>query len=182
MTNKRVNKKLDIDMTSEQWVKKNYRKVLEIANEKISNSIETNNQSEVQKYRLEAIDIIKNFVGKLDLRDYLLLDSNPEVPENIFCDSYFTLGTLYKSYVETEMQSGINLRRQNEANRDENVEIFSKELETMFRDALGCFFMILRVRFENDLALKQITSIYTYMSLFAGDLNAHQNAALVYQC
>lgn len=183
MTNKRVNKKLDIDMTSEQWVKKNYRKVLEIANEKISNSIETNNQSDVQKYRLEAIDIIKNFVGKLDLRDYLLLDSNPEVPENIFCDSYFTLGTLYKSYVETEMQSGINLRRQNEANRDENVEIFSKELETMFRDALGCFFMILRVRFENDLALKQITSIYTYMSLFAGDLNLclnYMNEALIY--
>ena len=176
-------KKLDNDLNSKKWVKKNYRKVLEIANAKISASIETNDQSKVKKYRLEAIDIIRNFLNKLDLRDYLLLDSNPEVPQNIFCESYFTLGTLYKSYVETEMQGDIDLRRQNEANRNKNIEIFSKELETMFREALNCFVMILRVRFEDDLALKQITSIYTYMSLFAGDLNtclSYMNEALIY--
>jgi hypothetical protein len=171
MSNKGVKKNSDIDMTSKESVKKNYKRILELANAKISASIETDDKSKVQTYRLEAIDIIRTFVDKLDLRDYLLLDSNPEVPQNIYCDSYFTLGTLYKTYVETEMQSDINLRRKNEANRSETVKPFSKNLEQMFREALNCFVMILRVRFEDDMALKQITSIYTYMSLFAGDLN-----------
>lgn len=183
MSSKSSNKKVQIDMSSKESVKKNYRKILQIANEKISKSIETTDESNVQQYRLEAIDIIRKFVDKLDLRDYLLLDSNPEVPENIFCESYFTLGTLYKSYVETEMQRDILLRRQNEANRTENVGQFSENLESMFREGLACFIMILRVRFEDDLALKQITSIYTYMSLFANDLNKclnYMNEALLY--
>mgnify|MGYP000353477725 CR=1 FL=1 len=183
MSNKGVKKNSDIDMTSKESVKKNYKRILELANAKISASIETDDKSKVQTYRLEAIDIIRTFVDKLDLRDYLLLDSNPEVPQNIYCDSYFTLGTLYKTYVETEMQSDINLRRKNEANRSETVKPFSKNLEQMFREALNCFVMILRVRFEDDMALKQITSIYTYMSLFAGDLNvclSYMNEALLY--
>lgn len=174
---------LGIDLDDRASILKHYMKLLELVNETISKSIQSNVDIEIQAFRMETIFLLRKFVNVFDIRDYLLLDSTPHIPESIFYDSLFTLGTLYKTYVETEVAAEVSLRRQNEANRTSDVKVFSKRLEDMFREGLGCFTTILRVRFDDDLALKQLTSIYTYMSLFADDLNVclgYMQEALLY--
>jgi predicted O-linked N-acetylglucosamine transferase (SPINDLY family) len=170
-------------MSSKESIRKNYKKVLDGVNDNISKSISTTDEKKVQILRMDTINILQQFVDTLEVTDYLLLDSTPEIPENIYYDSYFTLGTLYKTYVETEIQNDVNLRRQNEANRTQTLQEFSKQFEELFRKAINCFTMILRVRFEDELALKQITSVYTYLSLFSGNLDnclMYMQEALLY--
>jgi predicted O-linked N-acetylglucosamine transferase (SPINDLY family) len=153
-------------------IKRNYRKLLERVNLNVSLSIEAKDQRKIQKFRMDAIELLRKFTSSIDIRDYLLLDSQPEIPEQIYYDSYFTLGTLLKSYAETEVQKDLILRRQNEANRTETPTKSYTEFERLFREALICFSTILRFRFEDPLALKQLTSIYTYLSVLANDLNS----------
>lgn len=170
-------------MSSKQQIRKNYRKILDKVNDNISKSISITDETKIQSLRMETIEILQKFVDALEVTDYLLLDSNPDIPENIYYDSYFTLGTLYKTYVETEIQNDVNLRRQNEANRTQNLQDFSKRFEELFKKSINCFTMILRVRFEDELALKQITSVYTYLSLFSGNLDTclmYMQEALLY--
>jgi predicted O-linked N-acetylglucosamine transferase (SPINDLY family) len=154
-------------MASKSDILKNYDNILKKVNDNISKSIDSNNINDIQKYRNNAIELLCEFVECLEITDYLLIDSKPEISEKIYFDSYFTLGTLYKSFVETEIQNEINLLRQNAVNRSDQSITLSHEHETLFRRAIECFNMILRVRFENDLALKQITSIYTQICFFA---------------
>lgn len=141
--------------------KKNYKNIINEANQNISKSIDCTDLNQVQKYRQNAIDILQKFVDSLEVTDYLLIDSKPEIPEDIYYDSYFTLGTLYKSFVESEIQNEIHLLKMNAVNRQNEKIVLSQKHEELFRKGIQCFNMILRVRFENDFALKQITSIYT---------------------
>jgi predicted O-linked N-acetylglucosamine transferase (SPINDLY family) len=154
-------------MSNKTEILKNHNSILKEVNDNISKSIECNNKNEIQKYRNNAIELLRKFVDCLEITDYLLIDSKPKISEQIFFDSYFTLGTLYKSFVETEIQNEINLLRQNAVNRSNETIVLSQKNEALFRRAIDCFNMILRVRFENDLALKQITSIYTQICFFA---------------
>ncbi len=173
-----------VDLENKESIKKNYKKVLEYINQYISLSIETKNDSKMQEYRLAAIELLEKFTGILLPTDYLLIDSKPEIPESVYYESFFTLGTLYKSYVETEIQKEVFLRQQNELNRKEQINKFSIELESMFKRGIHHFTMILRVRFQDPNALKQIISIYTHLSLLARDFETCLNylqEALLYE-
>lgn len=153
-------------MSSKNSILKNYRKIINQVNEHVSNSINSQSNQQIQKHRNNAIELLQTFVDCLNVTDYLLIDSKPEVSEDIYYDSYFTLGTLYKSFVETEIQNDILLLKQNKLNRQSDSIVLSKTHETLFRKAIECFNMILRVRFENEFALKQIISIYTQLCFF----------------
>lgn len=164
-------------------IRKNYRWIFEMANDRIGKSLNSQDQTEINKYRMDAINFFRKIVDSVDIREYLLLDSKPEIPEDVLYESYFKLGTLYKTCVETQVQKDIALRKQNEANRNRELGVFSKECEDMFRLGLECFRCILRIRFEDKMSLEQITSIYTYMSLFADNLEkclGYMQEALLY--
>ena len=172
-----------MNLDTAESIKRNYRKLLERVNINVSLSIEAKDQVKVQRFRMDAIELLRKFTSSIDIRDYLLIDSQPEIPEQIYYDSYFTMGTLLKTYVESEIQKDLVLRRQNEANRTENPTFSSTDCERLFREAIGCFAMILRFRYEDPLALKQITSIYTYLTALANDLNtclSYMQEALIY--
>jgi predicted O-linked N-acetylglucosamine transferase (SPINDLY family) len=148
---------------------KNYRAILKQSNELISKSIETNDINMIQKYREESINLLSKFTKCLDIRDYLLIDSTPEIPKSTFIESNFTLGTLYKSFVETKIRKDVELLRKNSVNRSSDKVILSNENEDLFRKGIEHFNTILKVNFEDPLALKQIVSIYTQLCFFAQD-------------
>jgi len=157
---------------NKELILKDYRKILFEVNNYVSLSIDSTDIKIVQKYRGDAINLLQKFVDCLDVTDYLLIDSKPKIPENIYCESYFTLGTLYKSFVETEIETAKELLKKNELNRSDKVILLSSKNEELFRKAIGCFNMILRVRFEDNFALAQIVSIYTQLCWFSQtDLN-----------
>jgi predicted O-linked N-acetylglucosamine transferase (SPINDLY family) len=163
MESREVNKEL---------ILKDYKKILFEVNNYVSLSIDSTDIKIVQKYRGDAMNLLQKFVDCLDVTDYLLIDSKPRIPENIYCESYFTLGTLYKSFVETEIETAKELLKKNELNRSDKVILLSSSNEELFRKAIGCFNMILRVRFEDNFALAQIVSIYTQLCWFSQtDLN-----------
>lgn len=163
MESREVNKEL---------ILKDYKKILFEVNNYVSLSIDSTDIKIVQKYRGDAMNLLQKFVDCLDVTDYLLIDSKPRIPENIYCESYFTLGTLYKSFVETEIETAKELLKKNELNRSDKVILLSSRNEELFRKAIGCFNMILRVRFEDNFALAQIVSIYTQLCWFSQtDLN-----------
>ena len=154
-------------MNVKKEILKDYKKILTQVNKYVSLSIDTNELKLVQMYRNSAIELLQKFVDCLDVTDYLLINSKPFIPENIYCESFFTLGTLYKSFVETEIQNEKELLKRNALNRSEKNIVLSSQNESLFRKAINCFNMILRVRFEDDFALKQIISIYTQLCFFA---------------
>ena len=95
-------------MSNKTEILKNHNSILKEVNDNISKSIECNDINKIQEYRNNAINLLSTFVDCLEITDYLLIDSKPKISEQIFFDSYFTLGTLYKSFVETEIQNEIN--------------------------------------------------------------------------
>lgn len=157
---------------NKEVILKDYKKILFEVNNYVSLSIDSTDIKIVQKYRGDAINLLQKFVDCLDVTDYLLINSKPRIPENIYCESYFTLGTLYKSFVETEIETAKELLKKNELNRSDKVILLSSTNEELFRKAIGCFNMILRIRFEDNFALAQIVSIYTQLCWFSQtDLN-----------
>lgn len=105
----------------------------------------------------------------LDSRDYLLLDARPIVPREIYIEGFFNLGTLLKMCVERLIETRRLEINKNNANRDKNDnELKLSNLENqIFNKSLDCFKSILSIDFENENAIKQITSIYTHLVLFS---------------
>ena len=152
----------------------NYLSILNNANRYIATSIESNNINIIQDSRLKAIGLLAGFIESLDVRDYLLIDNDPKIPKNVFIDTNFTLGTLYKTFVETKIQKDIEILKTNVLNRQNELKNvtynkLSDENVSLFKKGINCFNNILRVNFEDKLALKQIVSIYTYLCFLAQD-------------
>jgi protein O-GlcNAc transferase len=103
---------------------------------------------ESQNFRKLAINIYKEALASTDVIDYLLIDSDPEISEAEFVEMNFNLGTLYKTFAETELQSASSV----------NAFHFS-----LFDRALDCFKSIIKVKFEHKLATKQMVSVYTML-------------------
>ena len=120
----------------------------------IVKSIESTNFKQTQSFRLNAIEEYKNLLEYTDITNYLLLDTNPEINKDIFIESYFNIGTIYKTYVESEVELNKNL---------------SSDNFQMFKTAINAFHMIIRVKFEDENALKQIVSIYTQLCFYFRD-------------
>jgi predicted O-linked N-acetylglucosamine transferase (SPINDLY family) len=158
--NKKLNKNLDNDFD----LIKNYKSIIEKANECISKSIDGNNINETQKWRMDAINILEKLIEVIPITDYLLIDSKPYVPENIYIQVCFNLGTLYKTYVETQI---INQKKElfkNELRRSKDINIgLTEQQEMLFRRGIRVLHNILKIKFEDSLALKQIISIFTQL-------------------
>jgi len=141
---------------------KKHNKVLNEIHCLLSKSIESTKVQETQSYRMQAIQAYEQFLKDIDITEYLLLDGNPEIPKKVYLESHFNLGTLYKTYVETEIQHHKQSLKKNELRR-EHVNTLSHEQENMFYKGISNFVIMLRVNIEDDLATKQIVSIYTQM-------------------
>lgn len=158
-----------VDKSVDKNILKNYKSILNEVNGLLSMTIESSDINEIQSYREKAINLLSQLTENLDVRDYLLIDSNPDIPKNIFIDSNFTLGTLYKSYVETKIQRDTELLKKNSLNRVDKKIILSDENIKIFKKGISNFNNILRVNFEDPMALKQIVSIYTQLCFFSQD-------------
>jgi predicted O-linked N-acetylglucosamine transferase (SPINDLY family) len=148
-------------------IKKNYKTLIKLSNQYINESIECKTLQETQNKRLLAIRTLDKIANCLDVTDYLLIDSKPEISEQTYVDVYFNMGTLYKTYIETEIEYQKAELQKNQLNRTSNNLVLTNEQEQNLRKGINCFVNILRVRFEDDLALKQILSIYTQLCFFA---------------
>lgn len=140
---------LNLNLFNINYVKENYKEILNIINQKLNDlSIDDKNQ----KLRLEIIYILKIFIENIDLRQYMLIGSIKSIPENIYYESLFTLGTLYKIYVENEL----NIKK-----------ILTIELENLYKLGLFYFLKILQFKINDKNTLLQITSIYSYLVLYS---------------
>jgi len=120
-------------------------------------SIAGSSQPSVAQYlRLKAIDTFERVTACIEVTDYLLIDSKPQIPHDKYVEIFFNLGTLYKTYVEVELR---------------NTTTITQEHVDLFRKAIDAFVMILRIRFEDSLATKQIVSVYTQLCFhYSNDL------------
>jgi hypothetical protein len=75
-------------------------------------------------------------------------------------------------FVETELKHDIESLRKNELHRDRQVNGLTQSQHDMCRQAISCFVNILRVNFEDNIAIKQIVSIYTHMC-YVSQSNLH---------
>ena len=125
-------------MSNNKNILREYKKTLNVVNDHISQSINNNDTQIIQSNRESAIQLLQKLVNSLDIRDYLLLDSNPVVPKETFIESLFTLGTLYKSFVETEIQHKMELLRKNNLNRTEKETNLSETQEQLFKRGIEC--------------------------------------------
>ncbi len=139
-------------------MKAKYKDTLQRAFAFIAKSIDANTERQTQEFRLKAINEFEAMLNGIDLTEYLLLDSKPDLPKEQYIDSHFKLGTLYKSYIETEILTS----------KRTNVEfVVTPQQISVFRKALNSFFTILRVVFEDVNASQQIVSIFTQLCFYS---------------
>jgi len=136
---------------------KNFQTYLKKANNLISNSITSDSEIQTLEYRNLAIEELEKLLSFTDITDYLLLDSKPIFPKKNFIQTYFDLGTLYKTNSEYFFQNFGN------SNFRQIHNINEKKIEMIFRKAINCYNTILRVDFEHKNAISQIVSIYTQL-------------------
>lgn len=150
-----------------EYMMKNHNTILKLVNEYVSKIIQSD--KDAQTYRIRAIELLENFVNCLEVTDYLLIDSDPKISRNIYIESYFTLGTLYKNYAEKEIKDQITLLKTSTHRRKDGDILLSPTNESIFSKALSSFQKILHVSFDDEFALKQIISIYTQLCMFCQD-------------
>lgn len=156
--------------TNSLSIVKNYKKYFSDASTFINNSLTVTNTSEIQKNRLYAINAYETVLKHIDIVDYLLLDSNPIIPHQLFIESLFNVGTLYKIYADTIIQNKKLELQKSELNRNNaNSLVLSKYENELYQKSLNYLTTILRVNFEDENALVQIVSIYTHLCFFAQD-------------
>ena len=154
----------EINDTAKEFNRANYQQIYQTANTLIQRSIKT---PDIQLNILACIELAK-ICFSLDSREYLLLDSKPEVPREIYIETYFNLGTLLKMTVEELIRTRQADLNRNNANREtsDSELVLSNFEQSIFDKSLNCFMAILAIDFENEKALQQITSIYTHLVLF----------------
>lgn len=145
---------------------KNYKSILEQANINISNSIDCKDINKTQMFRMDAIKLLQELVDVIPITDYLLIDSKPYISHDLYIHMCFNLGTLYKTYVETQMMNKKSELYKNEMNRGDGNLGLTNEQENLFRRGISVLHNILKIKFEDDLALKQIISIFTQLCFF----------------
>lgn len=140
---------IDLNLFNTQYVNENYKEILNIINQKL-NDLSTNEEN--QKIRLEIIYILQAFINNIDIKQYILIAGTKIIPEQIYYESLFTLGTLCKIYVENELKI---------------IHKFNTELENLYKSGLNYFLKILQFKINDKNTLLQITSIYSYLVLYS---------------
>ncbi len=142
-------------MSKKTRSEKNYQEIVRLAHAYIAKSIDATGRDKTQIFRMKAIELYNGLLCDIDVTEYLLLDSKPEIPHTVYIESWFNLGTLYKAYAETLLE-----QTQQKGN-EQAVQYFTK--------SITCFVNMLRVDFENALAIKQIVSVYTLLCYYNKD-------------
>jgi predicted O-linked N-acetylglucosamine transferase (SPINDLY family) len=138
-------------------IKEEYAYYINEAHKYINESMK--NDSKSVMYRNKAIKSYETLLNEVDITEYLLIDSEPLVPIDVYIESYFNLGTLFKMNAENMIQSKIQSLKNN---NNSNIVLEENEMN-MFQNSLRCFKTILRVKFEHEMTNKQLISIYTYL-------------------
>ena len=144
------------------------------AKEYINKSLSTESAQETQQFRFKAIGLLSGVLDKIDITDYLLIDADTDsnfdatfskscLSKEEYLHNLFTLGTLYKTYTETDITM--------------NRSIFLPRHETYFKKAIDYFVLMLRVTVKNELASTQLTSIFTHLCYYM-DQKGDTGAAL----
>jgi predicted O-linked N-acetylglucosamine transferase (SPINDLY family) len=126
---------------------KNYKVIIDESEKIVMEFLKTQNLNLLKK----AIQIYENFLGLIDITDYLLIDAeHPYVPKKVYVQTYYKLGTYLKTLVEKEIENA----------RKSNMFVFTTEHENIYRKAIFCFITVHRVVFEHDNSISQLMSIY----------------------
>lgn len=136
--------------------KENYLSILQNAQFYINESINSTDFKKSSTSRLSAIKEYDKLLNEIDVREYLLIDSKPQVPKDIYIQILFNIGTLYKTHAEQEIASKIQ----------ENNFVFNDYYLKVFQKANSYFRTLLKVDIDNDIAIKQLTSIYTQLCAY----------------
>lgn len=129
-------------------IQTNLAKKIDQAHQYTMQSTDCSDIKQAQNFRKLAINLYKEILSLTAVIDYLLIDSQPEIPKECFVEMNFNLGTLYKTFAETEIKS---------------VSLLNSFHFSLFDRALECFKNIIKVKFEDKLATKQIVSVYTML-------------------
>lgn len=145
-----------------------YKTLYDKANKYISQSINSSAFIKETENRILACEQYNKIVGSVDVTEYLLLDSRPRIPRNVFLDSLMNLG----NYLKVIAESMITIKKQeldkNNATRTNNNPLTLNQFEyDLFNRALNVFITILQVEFEHKDAITQITSVYTQLTYFS---------------
>jgi len=144
---------------------KNYADLVSESNKHINLLFNSNTNNEL--HRLNACKSLNKVICSIDFKEFLLLNTNPELPKEIYLESCFVLGTLLKDSVENFIEYKKQELFKNNANRKEKIPLeLTPFEERIFNKSIDCFINILRVDFENKDAIKQLISIYTYLTFF----------------
>jgi predicted O-linked N-acetylglucosamine transferase (SPINDLY family) len=128
----------------------NYNSTLLTADNHIIQFLHTQNHN----YLVRAIKDYETLLNCVEITDYLLIGSeNKYIPKYIYVESYYKLGTFYKTLAEKlindKRKVGPYKLQQNE--------------ESLFKRAIFCFITVRRVDYEHELSLVQLMSIYSQL-------------------
>jgi predicted O-linked N-acetylglucosamine transferase (SPINDLY family) len=123
--------------------------------------------------RILACECLVKIVTSTSHLEFLLLDAQPPLPKHIYIESLFNLGTLLKNIVEDMVSLRMEQMKLNESNPAFKNTRISRNLtefeQTIFDKSLQYLQTILTIDFENNNAIHQIISIYTYLTFFNQD-------------
>lgn len=141
-------------------------KWLHIARDMFSKSLACKNAIESQKLRNNAARMYHNALDTIEIIEYLLIDSKPKIPKSLVLESFFNLGNIYKMNAELNVKKKIEEIRKNKNNRNSDVITLSNEEMTTFNNAINAYKQMLRISFDDNLAISQIVSVLTHIALF----------------
>lgn len=156
--NKRVNstKKPSNNQTQPNYGK--YNDQINKINHFIYSSVMSQSKTDSQTFRNLAITELRSLVDGIQITDYLLIDSKPELQHKEFTECCFNLGTLIKNWVEIDLEM--------------NGGNYTEKHTKLFRDAISYLMLIIRVKFQDFKTTEQISSIYTKLCFYnQGDPN-----------
>lgn len=150
----------------------NYNSFLQKADNLIIQFLHTQNIQSI----VSAIIEYETILSCVDMTDYLLINSeNQYMPKHVYIESYYKLGTFYKTLAEKLI---IDKKAKN------NNYILENSDEQIFKRAIFCFITVRRVDFEHNLSITQLMSIYSQLCFYSQhDLQqalAYLNEAMVF--
>lgn len=161
-------------------MKGNYTQRIDLVDAFIKQAADAKTVCEAQDLRLKAIRELESLLNGIDVAEYLcLLDRKIDLPKQCYLDCHYNLATLYKSYVEIEIDNVLKKHRQNNT-----VYIIPPQYVDLFKKAIDSFFIILKVVIENEEVSNQIVNIFYQLAVHSQhDLKQsldHLKKALLY--
>lgn len=110
-----------------------------------------------------ACECYNKITSSLDTTEFLLLDATPKISRDVFLNSLMHLGNYFKTLIEHLINSKMSQFNTQKLKPTSILELNNIE-QMIFNKSLQSFITILQIDFENSDAIKQIISIYTYLT------------------